>query len=108
MLEVLNHIVWFVKCAYKHALDLYALQEGKRDRTVYKLPAGSKKSQKFIFEELERIPRSTDFRDVIVALKHVINKRQTSRFSVIILIPEPTARRAVPGVSPGRGLLIPH
>ena len=63
-----------------------ALQEGKRDRTVYKLPAGSKKSQKFIFEELERIPRSTDFRDVIVALKHVVNKRQTSRFSVIILI----------------------
>ena len=63
-----------------------ALQEGKRDRTVYKLPAGSKKSQKFIFEELERIPRSTDFRDVTVALKHVVNKRQTSRFSVIILI----------------------
>ena len=24
------------------------------------------------------------------------------------LIPEPTARSAVPGVSPGRGLLIPH
>ena len=63
-----------------------ALQEGKLDRTVYKLPAGGEKSQKFIFEELERIPRSTDFRDVIVALKHVVNKRQTSRFSVIILI----------------------
>ena len=63
-----------------------ALQEGKLDRTVYKLPAGGEKSQKFIFEELERIPLSTDFRDVIVALKHVVNKRQTSRFSVIILI----------------------
>ena len=25
-----------------------------------------------------------------------------------IVIPEPTARSAVPGVSPGRGLLIPH
>ena len=25
----------------------------------------------------------------------------------ILLIPEPTARSAVPGVSPGRGLLIP-
>ena len=25
-----------------------------------------------------------------------------------VLIPEPTARSAVPGVSPGRGLLIPH
>ena len=24
------------------------------------------------------------------------------------VIPEPTARSAVPGVSPGRGLLIPH
>ncbi len=24
------------------------------------------------------------------------------------IIPEPTARSAVPGVSPGRGLLIPH
>ena len=63
-----------------------ALQEGKLDRTVYKLPPGGEKSQKFIFEELERIPRSTDIRDVIVALKHVVNKRQTSRFSVIILI----------------------
>ncbi len=26
----------------------------------------------------------------------------------LIVIPEPTARSAVPGVSPGRGLLIPH
>ena len=25
-----------------------------------------------------------------------------------MLIPEPTARSAVPGVSPGQGLLIPH
>ncbi len=25
-----------------------------------------------------------------------------------LIIPEPTARSAVPGVSPGRGLLIPH
>ncbi len=24
------------------------------------------------------------------------------------IVPEPTARSAVPGVSPGRGLLIPH
>ncbi len=28
--------------------------------------------------------------------------------NIINIIPEPTARRAVPGVSPGRGLLIPH
>ena len=63
-----------------------ALQEGKFEKTVYKLPAGGEKSQKFIFEELECIHRSTDIRDVIVALKHVVNKRQTSRFSVIILI----------------------
>ena len=63
-----------------------ALQEGKLDRAVYKLPAGGEKSQKSVFEELERIPRTTDFRDVIVALTHVVNKRQTSRFSVIILI----------------------
>ncbi len=27
---------------------------------------------------------------------------------LVIIIPEPTARSAVPGVSPGRGLLIPH
>ncbi len=26
----------------------------------------------------------------------------------LIIIPEPTARSAVPGVSPRRGLLIPH
>ena len=28
--------------------------------------------------------------------------------SCLRIIPEPTARSAVPGVSPGRGLLIPH
>ncbi len=26
----------------------------------------------------------------------------------VFLVPEPTARSAVPGASPGRGLLIPH
>ena len=55
-----------------------ALQEGKLGRTVYKLPADGEKL--LIFEELERIPRSTDFRDVTVALKHVVNKRQTHTF----------------------------
>ena len=34
--------------------------------------------------------------------------KQTRLFSHAMLIPEPTARSAVPGVSPGRGLLIPH
>ena len=29
-------------------------------------------------------------------------------FIIYLIIPEPTARSAVPGVSPGRGLLIPH
>ena len=29
-------------------------------------------------------------------------------FFLKCIIPEPTARSAVPGVSPGRGLLIPH
>ena len=29
-------------------------------------------------------------------------------YTILIIIPEPTARSAVPGVSPGRGLLIPH
>ncbi len=44
-------------------------------------------------------------------LKQLINARTrvTSKSSTSIdLIPEPTARSAVPGVSPGRGLLIPH
>ena len=40
------------------------------------------------------------------ASKHVVNKQQNSRF--VVIIPEPTARSAVPGVSPGRWLLIPH
>ena len=32
------------------------------------------------------IVRSIDFRDVIEASKHVVNKQQTSRFGVILLI----------------------
>ena len=36
-----------------------------------------------IFEELQRIPRSRDLRDVVEALKHVY-KQQTPRFGVII------------------------
>ncbi len=39
-----------------------------------------------------------------VVSSSVSNKRCGSA----LLIPEPTARSAVPGVSPGRGLLIPH
>ena len=42
--------------------------------------------QNFIFEELQRILRSIDFRDVIEASKHVVNKQQNLRFGVIILI----------------------
>ena len=48
----------------------------------------AKRSQKFIFEEIEGITRSRDFKDVIEALKHVVNKQQTSRFRVIMLIYE--------------------
>ena len=58
-----------------------ALKESKLDRSVYKSPAGGEKSQKFIFEELERIPRSTDFRDVIEALKHVV---KSSKLHVLL------------------------
>ncbi len=36
-----------------------------------------------------------------------LSKQQSSEIQ-LTLIPEPTARSAVPGVSPGRGLLIPH
>ena len=36
----------------------------------------------------------------------MMNTRDGS--SILQIIPEPTARSAVPGVSPGRGLLIPH
>ena len=60
-----------------------AFQESKLDRTVYRLPTAAKRSQKFIFEEIGRITRSRDSKDVIVALKHVVS---TSRFSVIMLI----------------------
>ena len=45
----------------------------------------AKRSQKFIFEEIERVTRSRDFKDMIEALKHVVN---TSRFSVVMLIYE--------------------
>ena len=46
--------------------------------------SAAKTPQNFIFEVLQRIPRSRDFRDVVEALKHVVNKQQTPRFGVII------------------------
>ena len=36
------------------------------------------------------------------------NKRNPVNYAIINIIPEPTARSAVPGVSPGRGLLISY
>ena len=62
-----------------------AFQESKLDRTVYRLPTAAKRFQMFNFEEIERVTRSRDFKDVIEALKHVVN---ISRFSVIMLIYE--------------------
>ena len=62
-----------------------AFQESKLDRTVYRLPTAAKRSQKFNFEEIERVTQSRDFKDMIEASKHVVN---TSRFSVIMLIYE--------------------
>ena len=55
-----------------------ALPESKLDRKVYKLPRpAAKRPHNFIFEELKRILRSIDFRDVIEASKHVVKKQQT-------------------------------
>ena len=52
---------------------------------------------------------------VLIAFFKVLNflyfimqfQNKTGKKIFEILIPEPTARSAVPGVSPGRGLLIP-
>ena len=63
-----------------------ALPESKHDKTVYKCRPAAKRSQNFIFEELERILRSKDLRDVMKTSKQVVNKQQTSRFGVIVLI----------------------
>ena len=41
-------------------------------------------------------------------LSNVFIKSACSDYYLHAVIPEPTARSAVPGVSPGRGLLIPH
>ncbi len=43
-----------------------------------------------------------------LSLEIFLRKTMNCPPSWIIIIPEPTARSAVPGVSPGRGLLIPH
>ena len=61
-----------------------ALPESKLELFINRRPA-AKRPQNFIFEELQRILRSIDFRDVIEASKHVVNKQQTSRFRVIII-----------------------
>ena len=40
--------------------------------------------------------------------KHKLHLFDAPVYEIDCFIPEPTARSAVPGVSPGRGLLIPH
>ncbi len=44
--------------------------------------------------------------DNILSRNHA--KQYLSPRETLFVIPEPTARSAVPGVSPGQGLLIPH
>ena len=71
--------VLFVKCAYKHALDLHDLDKWRCQKVnltelfINCRPA-AKRPQNFIFEPLQRILRSIDFKDVIEASKHGVNK----------------------------------
>ena len=44
---------------------------------------------------------------VCIQCSYILEKKAKMHYSMH-LFPEPTARSAVPGVSPGRGLLIPH
>ena len=88
ILEVLNHYALF-KNVYKHALGLILLYKWRCNKVnltelFINCRSAAKTSQNFIFEELQRIPRSRDFRDAVEALKHVVNQQQTPRFSVII------------------------
>ena len=88
ILEILNHYALFIKCLQTCSRTYTTIQMRCNKVNLTELfincRSAAKTSQNFIFEELQRIPRSRDFRDVVEALKHVVKKQQTPRFGVII------------------------
>ena len=81
----LNHKCLVRKMCVNIRLDKCCCKNVNSTELFINCRPAAKISKKIIFEELQRIPRSRDFRDAIEALKHVVNKQQTSRFGVIIL-----------------------
>ena len=75
-------------CSRLIRLDKWRFKKVNLSELFIDCRSAAKRSQKFIFEEIGRITRSRDFKDVIETLKRVVNKQQTSHFSVIMLIYE--------------------
>ena len=77
ILEVLNHYALFIKCLQTCfrfiLLYKWRCNEVNLTELFINCRSAAKTSQNFIFEELQHIPRSRDFRDVVEALKHVVN-----------------------------------